>query len=709
VSFVIVVWEGENGCSSILQVNLRSLDQNKIFFSSDSHHIDRWLSLKYPKIITDLLEKRNQVIGGEEIPLNLSEPNPNGVEYDNLYVDMNGLIHPCSHPEDREAPLTEADMYLNVTKYVDRLFAAVRPRRLLFLAIDGVAPRAKMNQQRARRFRAAQEATERAETMQEVLMEMEALGLQAPPSSGASWDSNVITPGTEFMDKLSVYIRFYILDRMNRSPAWKAIKVIFSDASEPGEGEHKIMKFIRAQRCQDGYDPNQRHILHGLDADLIMLGLATHEAHFTILREEVTFGGNKKDSVSEARKMLNAESAGISSLHPEDEWVYAKPLQCLHIDILREYLEYEFKSLRDTLPFHYDLERIIDDFVFICFFVGNDFLPHLPSLDIRDGAIDFLIEVYKEMLPSMGHYVTSPGGVVNLRQVDILLSRVGEVEDEVFQRRKAAEDRDAMRMKRSNDARGFNRNGQPPRSANSQIPFKPPAREPTYHQHLEIIHRQVEPPSFSNPEAGNADAASALRQRLGKAPAKREISEVMPPSDLDQPPAKLVKGEENGQLNLDSLDDDGDTGDIPTLEVIPKSSLPIEVMTGLASTQNDPSARKIILGDVVKKKLDSKQRELIEKNKLVIEDVVKLHEKGWKDRYYGDKFKKEDIEKNGGLSVMFKEYIKGLCWVLKYYYQVQDSLDLLRLLYLIFSYLLVRVALPGIGIILFTMPPLLQI
>ena len=79
------------------------------------------------------------------------------------------------------------------------------------------------------------------------------------------------------------------------------------------------------------------------------------------------------------------------------------------------------------------------------YFVGNDFLPHLPSLDIRDGAIDFLIESYKEMLPSLGNYVTSPGGNVNLIQADVILGRVGEVEDEVFRRKKGSEDMEEKR------------------------------------------------------------------------------------------------------------------------------------------------------------------------------------------------------------------------------------------------------------------------
>ena len=194
-----------------------------------------------------------------------------------------------------------------------------------------------------------------------------------------SWhfDSNVITPGTEFMHRLSIALKSYILERMNTDGLWEDLAVIFSDAFVPGEGEHKILDFIRSQRAQNGFNPNTSHCIYGADADLIMLGLATHEPHFYILREPVMKPTDRKCfSCGQMGHIQSECGAGYTQDNTRPSRV--AEFQIVKVAVVREYLYLEFKNLQ--LPFKFDFERLIDDFVFLCFFVGNDFLPHLPSM-----------------------------------------------------------------------------------------------------------------------------------------------------------------------------------------------------------------------------------------------------------------------------------------------------------------------------------------
>lgn len=95
----------------------------------------RWLSNKYPKIISPVIEEKAQEVDGVSIPIDYRGPNPNGEEMDNLYLDMNGIVHPCSHPEDKPAPANEEEMMREVFKYTERVVNMARPRKLLMIAV----------------------------------------------------------------------------------------------------------------------------------------------------------------------------------------------------------------------------------------------------------------------------------------------------------------------------------------------------------------------------------------------------------------------------------------------------------------------------------------------------------------------------------------------------------------------------------------------
>lgn len=330
-------------------------------------------------------------------------------DFDNLYLDMNGIIHNCTHANDPKLKLTETEMMTRIFEYLDKLVQIVRPKKVLFMAIDGVAPRAKMNQQRSRRFRSAEE---RKKLREEAIKQGEAI------PEGEQFDSNCITPGTAFMGRLGAHLRFFIRKKISEDPCWQQPTVVFSGHEVPGEGEHKIMEYIRWEKRNGTYQPNQRHCMYGLDADLIMLSLVTHEPHFCLLREVVSYTGGARGQPS--REVLENPCAENFIL--------------FHIGLLREYLELEFQDIR--LPFPFDVERVVDDFVLFCMLIGNDFLPALPTLDISEGALNNIFKIYKELLPQLGGFLTFAGELDRTR-LEKLLSRIASLEQDTLAERAA--------------------------------------------------------------------------------------------------------------------------------------------------------------------------------------------------------------------------------------------------------------------------------
>ncbi|CAJ1016832.1 XRN 5'-3' exonuclease N-terminus/Xrn1 helical domain/Exoribonuclease Xrn1 D1 domain/Xrn1 SH3-like domain containing protein, putative [Leishmania lindenbergi] len=369
----------------------------------------RWAAERFPSIIT---------------PFKDSPP-----PVDNLYLDINGIIHNCTHPNDvdatRRSP-TEKEMIQAMFIYLEKLFNAIQPRKYFLLAVDGVAPRAKMNQQRQRRYRAGYE-------MMVAREEALAMGEEVPEEKDM-FDSNCITPGTPFMVRVSTEFQYFITMKLSTDPAWQRCEIIFSGHDCPGEGEHKIVDFIRRRKMQPNYDPNETHCMYGLDADLVMLALATHEPHFVLLREVVTFGpGSRK----ERERQEEDEAKGLvkdKAYHKADEFVL------LHISVFRDYLQLEVKDYlaKAKSNTNIDFERIIDDFVFMCFFIGNDFLPTLPTIGINDGSIPVLLRLYVDNLLSKSRYLTHKGEI-DWRNAEVWLNEVGKLEFETLRRRQQEE------------------------------------------------------------------------------------------------------------------------------------------------------------------------------------------------------------------------------------------------------------------------------
>ncbi|KAH9809302.1 hypothetical protein Tdes44962_MAKER06162 [Teratosphaeria destructans] len=545
----------------------------------------RWMSERYPAI--------SQLIAENRIP-----------EFDCLYLDMNGIIHNCTHSNSDSQHTThtpEDEMFIKIFNYIEHLFGKIKPQKLFFMAIDGVAPRAKMNQQRARRFRTALDAELGRE---KALKEGKEMPKEAP------FDSNCITPGTEFMARLTQQLKYFIAKKVSEDNDWQGCEIVLSGHEVPGEGEHKIMEYIRQAKSQPNYDPNVRHCLYGLDADLIMLGLLSHDPHFCLLREEVTFGRASKTKSTEL----------------EHQNFYL-----MHLCIVREYLELEFQELKEpgalgNVPF--DMERIIDDFILMAFFVGNDFLPNLPHLHINEGALSLMFNVYKQVLPKAGGYINE-GGTISLPRLAILLDELSHVEYRFFEH----DNQDASWLK--------------DKSVQKEDVMQRTKRKSgiqTMTSGQKELYTQVK--KYVNARAGDSDEQTSL-----------DLPSTLKAADR----AFVEQLAQSLHLNCSNIADDEGTRHL-------QLSFPARPEMDDDEDEEDEEAQNALMR--VFKQYDKAKIEDVSAADAQLKAQEKYDKKfvEWKNKHYTSKFE-WGLDNDEEMRKLTENYVQGLQWVLYYYYR----------------------------------------
>lgn len=469
------------------------------------------------------------------------------------------------------------------------------------------------------------------------------------------------------MAHLATCLRYHIAAKQNSDPLWKNLKVILSDATVPGEGEHKVMEFIRVERSRPEHNPNTSHVMYGLDADLIMLALGTHEPHFKVLREDVFVDNKNRNNCFKCKQaghsanQCKVSSELIAQMKAEEaKNAPPKPYVLLHVNVLREYLEHALKFNVPGIP--WDLERAIDDWVFMCFFVGNDFLPHLPSLEIREGAISTLSLLWKSTMPMIGGYMTH-NGEVDLKRVQVLVTELGKREDEIFTERKRskfcytlyvcdsnhnniiAEERRAQGAKRrrlENDRRARETKMFDPNGPNFGDMTAAPVNNPNaVMSNRDVVANRAEL------RMANINAAAAL---------KAELSGLPPP-----PPVAAATGEKGTKRKADEIEEEDEEEEEEEVEYDEEE----EEGSDEPMSESDAEAA----GKAILKRVDDEKKAKEEaQRQREPDDEVRLWEAGWKERYYKTKFGIQ-LHERDAIRDIVKSYCEGLVWVFKYYYQ----------------------------------------
>ena len=302
------------------------------------------------------------------------------IHINHLFMDCNSIIYDCFHNLSKETETKSQNEFEkllinNVIDKLDNYLKTIGGSVVNFLAFDGVAPVAKMDQQKTRRYKSKYERGYFSSN---------------DTGDGIQWDTSAITPGTIFMKKLERSLETH----------YSAKSTVVIEFSNPGEGEHKIFDYIRNKMHLQGST-----VIYGLDSDLIMLSL--QNLHFC-------------ESLYLYREMPEFISSMDKSLVPNDMYM---------VDVMdfKKYLSFYLND--EVMPkTSDDVNKRISDYIFICFLLGNDFLPHFPTVNLRRNGMDFILESYVFAIGKTGDYIINDSGDINWRVFRSMIMEMSKLE-----------------------------------------------------------------------------------------------------------------------------------------------------------------------------------------------------------------------------------------------------------------------------------------
>lgn len=292
---------------------------------------------------------------------------------DNFYIDANAIIYnsikcsleyfdinKISYEKDKfEERLI--DNTINKLKYLIKL---VKPKKNVIIAFDGPAPLAKVHQQKTRRFKNSY--------------------LNKKFSKGFSWDTCAISPGTVFMKNLDSKLEKHFDEESCK--LFRLSKIILFPSYQIGEGEHKIFSYIRSNIEQH---KDFTTIIYGLDADLIMLSLTHLQYTKEIYLYRDSFTSDNQNKNNNQSNKNNSQNNKHSIAQDDNNFFRVNDLAIEIINVLTDNYANHDLQIEEN-------KQLIDDYIFMCFMLGNDFMPHFPALNIRLNAIDKLVKIYNE-------------------------------------------------------------------------------------------------------------------------------------------------------------------------------------------------------------------------------------------------------------------------------------------------------------------------